>query len=228
MKYGLRKCDLSKTVWLPRPDKVMEAKLDRAMVRRRPWERRWVPAPRTRADEHWARGITLTLPEDVVLVGKGPSLDGYIWHPSKTYVCINETVCMCPWPALGTYYDRRVGEYLLTHDCVAPTYGFLSPLQVRDQKLPGPRLLFQPSLTRLGEDGHPPHAWATAACTLFYLARWGVKRVGLVGFDSFWNEGNSYAESVGYANSPRNDYKRTNSHIAQVLLTFRLSAYKEK
>ena len=223
----LRYDDGTKTVWAPRPSPDLERSLDKILVRRRPWERRWVWPPDVGAGERWAHeGLNrFAAATEVVVVGKGPSLDKASWatkKPGEVRVCINESVLVVPEPDVLVFQDAPVGQRIagrLPDKCEV-----LCPAIVR-HLLPEASVRW---MYRYGTWGDPSPDYATAPaalCVLSYL--WGVRAVTLVGFDAFKDRSDpgAFAASVVAAGAParaRFDYTKVNAQVGQVVLDSRM------
>lgn len=183
------------SIWIPRSDPETESYLD-SLHMRWPGQLRWSPKP---PDSSYLGDIEELADrfngQSAILFGKGPSLEHFIEHdihlsnvPMR--VCLNETCLVVPHPHYTFFVDPHNAELIqFPENCsvVCP------PSMVnRIKHLNGNRVL-----TFFRGQWILP-AYATAACALVTLCKWGFKSILLVGFDAFDQTMDEQHTSVAY------------------------------
>lgn len=216
---GLRR-DEDGSIWLTRPNKNVEAYLDRRMLRVRPGELRWVEIPQdakhiTQADAWY------NVHEGMVglMLGKGPSLDRFIeeyprarWHVVP--IAINEAALRFPAKYLFALDERPLMRVAQARVNV------VACLQSRHLEQPFRELM----LWQWGVHATPGYETAPVALEIA-SGVFGIRRFVMVGFDGYDSGRDDYAKSLNL--QPRSgpggqggdgSYAIVNRHIDEVAL----------
>lgn len=164
--------------------------------------------------------------QSAVVFGKGPSLEHFLENDlaeaeTPLRVCINETCLLVPHPHFTFFVDPHNAKKIL----FPPNCNIVCPPSMVGRILHdnGNRIL----TFTTGEWVLP--AYATAACSLAALCRWGISKVLLVGFDAFdivekdQHTTEAYPDSVkAVETKPRKNayYEPINDQIRSVLARF--------
>lgn len=207
---GLRR-DGDGSIWLTKPNKAIEAFLDRSMIRTRPRELRWREIPKgeqlvIQMDQ--LRGIHEGMTG--LLLGKGPSLDRFITEYAKTRwhvipVGINEAALRFPCKYVFALDDIPLRA--LTQARLDVT----ACLQPNHIEQPFTRKV----IYEWGKHATPGHE--TAPVALECMAHMGIQTVVMVGFDGYDDGRDNYAPSLGIsARRGDGNYAVVNRHLDAV------------
>jgi len=166
--------------------------------------------------------MELQIPEEVWLIGKGPSLDTYDWSKAGWFrACINETAFLIPNCTMAFCLDYRI------HDKFIAALPENVLVVVKKAHLHYHRYPYMLTYETQGVD--IVQAYATATVAIEILAQLGAKTIHFVGFDSIDNIG-GYAQSViGIRGEGTNkhEYQDINKRIYQVLKTIDINCIWE-
>ena len=148
--------------------------------------------------------LSAQLGDEVWLVGKGRSIDTFSWESKLPYVCINESVFICPKPTAVLAVDARVLEKLNGLDCVVMK-------NIKNRRY---------SYKYEYQWNHKQHANITCVgsgpIALQVLHSLGVRIFHLIGFDSLDGD-NSYSERVQGTGGNKDNFKNINKAFGEVM-----------
>ena len=151
--------------------------------------------------------MSYELPEEVWLVGKGPSLDSYDWSQATgPKICINETVFLVPDPYAVIAIDYDVLDKLLGTDCIVMRKNRHTKYQFKNQWI-----------WYMADVGLSTHATAPIAIQLLY--KWGVRKIHFVGFDAV-DQVTGYADlvlAIAAEGANMDGYKKISSEVLKVI-----------
>ena len=112
-----------------------------------------------------------SLPEEVWLTGKGPSLDSYKWQGHETVICVNETVFCVPNPFAAIAIDYAVLDKYHELQCIILRKSSHTQYQFENMWI-----------WNMSDANISSHATAVIATQL--LCNWGTTTIHYVGFDA--------------------------------------------
>lgn len=214
---GLRKDD-DGSIWLTKPNKQMEAWLDRRMLRVRPDELRWMPIPEgqtTLKSIELYRGVHEGMTG--LVLGKGPSLSRFIKESAKqrwhvVTIGINEAATLYPCKYAFALDDdpmrRMVKAKIDAVACLQPAH-----IEVAFKQI---------ATWEWGKHATPGHETAPVALEVA-AGVFGIRQFVMVGFDGYDSPEDPYAPELNIpARNGTEGYRVVNSHIDAVALKYGL------